>query len=474
MRNPKKTAGRMDRRDFLRESAIAAIGFGLLNRTVFGADDQPATFRLATFSADVTIPMGHPCMGGGIAPAKAVRDPLEARGVVLMQDGAPAVVIVAVDWCEIRNDAYERWRDALADAAGTNRKRVFVSSVHQHDAPVVDLRAEHILREHKARGSVCDPAFHEVAVQRVAAALKESLKASRPITHVGTGKAKVDRVASNRRYLDPDGHPAFGRTSATRDAHAREEPEGTIDPFLRTLSFWNGDQAIAALNVYATHPMSRYGEGMVSADFVGDARRKRQKDDPAIFQIYLSGASGNVTAGKYNDGSPENRAILADRIHRGMVDAWEDTERHAITSAHFRCVPLPLKPREEAGFSVAELTRTLTTDPNPFHQCLAAMGLSWRNAADAGKVIDLPVIDFGFAQWLLLPGESYVEFQLLAQSLRPGSFIVVTGYGECATGYVPTGKAIAEHDGNLRDWCWVAPGSEEIMTKALKDALKSS
>ena len=472
MFNPNESDGWQNRREFLCESALAAIGFGLIPRSLFGADDRPKTFQLATFSADVTIPIGHPCMGGGIAPAAVIVDPLEARGIVFMQEGEPPIVIVAVDWCEIRNDAYERWRDVLAEAAGTDRKRILVSSVHQHDAPVADLEAERILREHKVTGSLCDPAFHKTTVQGVAAALKESLKAPRRITHVGVGKAKVDRVASNRRYLDSNGNPAFGRTSATRDAEIREKPEGTIDPFLRTLSFWDDDQAIATLNVYATHPMSLYGQGRVSADFVGDARRRREKDDPSIFQIYFSGAGGNVTAGKYNDGSPENREVLADRIYRGILGAWKSTERHALTSATFRVVPLPLKPRDDAGFSVADLTRTLTTNPNPFQQCLAAMGLSWRKVADAGKVIDLPLIDFGFAQWLLLPGESYVEFQLLAQTLRPDSFVVVTGYGECATGYIPTEKAIDEHDTNLRDWCWVAPGSEEIMTQALRKALK--
>jgi len=45
------------------------------------AEEPP--FRLATFSADVTIPIGHRCMG--ILPRKAERidDPLEAHGFVL-------------------------------------------------------------------------------------------------------------------------------------------------------------------------------------------------------------------------------------------------------------------------------------------------------------------------------------------------------------------------------------------------------
>ena len=84
----------------------------------------------------------------------------------------------------------------------------------------------------------------------------------------------------------------------------------------------------------------------------------------------------------------------------------------------------------------------------------------------------LPILDFDFAQLLLLPGEAYVEYQLLAQRLEPDSFVVALGYGECATGYVPTEQAVKENDGNLRDWCWVAPGAEKALTAALREGLR--
>jgi hypothetical protein len=83
------------------------------------------------------------------------------------------------------------------------------------------------------------------------------------------------------------------------------------------------------------------------------------------------------------------------------------------------------------------------------------------------------VLDFGCAQLLLLPGETYLEFQLAAQQARPESFVCVAGYGEAACGYVPTEKHIAEHDGNLADWCWVAPGSEAPLRAAIRAALKA-
>jgi hypothetical protein len=220
-----------------------------------GAASPPAEIRLATFSADVTPPLGHPLMGGGIAPAREVLDPLSARGFVLLGDGKP-VVLAAIDWCEIRNDAHDRWREAMAKAAGTEPGRVLVVSLHQHDTPIADLAAQRLLDDRRAAGRICDLRFHEEAVRGVARAVRESLKAARPVTHFGTGQAKVERVASNRRYLRADGSPAFDRMSAARDAAIRDQPEGLIDPWLKTLSFWDGDRPLLALSCYATHPMS--------------------------------------------------------------------------------------------------------------------------------------------------------------------------------------------------------------------------
>jgi hypothetical protein len=428
---------------------------------------QVRAWSLAIFQADVTPPIGHPCMGGGIRPVTKIDDPLFANGFVLIGEGKP-VVVVAVDWCEIRNDAYERWREVLAEAAGTDRDRVLVSTLHQHDAPIADLQAQRLLEAAKAKGSICDLAFHEKTVQRVAQALRESLKSPQRVTHVGVGEAKVDKVASNRRYRGADGTPRFDRMSASRSEAIRAAEEGTIDPWLKTLSFWDGDRAVLALSAYATHPMSYYGQGAVSADFVGMARKRRQADTPKVAQLYLSGCSGNVTAGKYNDGSPDNRAILADRVYQAMNSAWVNTKKAPLENVAFRSTALRLEPREGPGFTVNDLKAGVAKDQKPFNQCLAALGLSWRLRADAGATINVPALHLGPAILVLMPAEAYVEYQLLAQKTRPDAFVVVIGYGECAPGYIPTEQHIRENDGNLSDWNWVAPGAEPRIAEALK------
>jgi hypothetical protein len=293
------------------------------------------------------------------------------------------------------------------------------------------------------------------------------------VTHLGVGEAPVERIACNRRYLLPDGSVRFDRTSSTRNQVAGDAPENLIDPWLKTLSFWENDTPLAALSSYAVHPMSYYGQGEVSADFPGLARRRRQQEMPAVQQVYFSGCAGNVTAGKYNNGAITNRPALADRLHQAMVDAWQATRRSPVTSAAFRVERVRFEPRGEPGFTVAELEHKIASEPRPFQQCLAAMGLSWRRRCDAGHRVDIPCLDLGLAQWLVLPGEAYVEFQLAAQQMRADSWVFVAGYGEGATGYIPTDRHFAERDGNLIDWCWVAPGSEARLLTAVRQVLRT-
>ena len=92
----------------------------------------------------------------------------------------------------------------------------------------------------------------------------------------------------------------------------------------------------------------------------------------------------------------------------------------------------------------------------------------------ANLVIDLflAVIDFGPAQILLLPAESFVAYQLAAQKMRPDSFVCVAGFGECAPGYTPTD--LAEREGFVKEhgYSWVGPEIEDTMLKAMREALQ--
>ncbi len=440
----------------------------LLLAACLAAVTAPGAFRVATFQTDITIPVGHACMGGGVADAKEIVDPLFAKGFVLLGAGDP-VVVMALDWCQCNNDSYDRWREGLAEAAGTSPRRVMLATVHQHDAPICDLTAQRLLDQHGLKGWNCDPVFHETAVRRTAAALKLALESPRRVTHYGVGQAKVDRLASNRRVVRPDGKITWERSSASGDVF--QAPEGEVDPWLKSISLWDGDTPVLVWSCYAVHPMSRYGKGQVSADFPGLARARRQADNPAVFQIYFTGCAGDTTAGKFNTGAPENRPVLADRLYRAMVEAWQKTRRQRLRQVEFRVADLDLPARSTGPFAVEAMQSTLAnTNATRWQRIEAALGLSWRQRVERGQGIDVPclVLGKGAVRFAILPAECFVGYQLAAQRLRPDAFVIVAGFGDGAPGYVPTDQCWK--DGYQDDYCWVPPMTETAILRALREA----
>jgi len=400
------------------------------------------TLHLATFRCDVTPPLDHPLCGGWIEPVRGVDDPLYAVGVVLMGAGAP-IVLCAVDWCGIRNDAHLIWRKALAQAAHTTPERVALQSVHPHNAPFADVGAQKLIEAVPGAPISLDLKFFDKVVQQAASAVKGCLMGAMPFTHVGVGQAKVDQVASNRRIVGTEGKVIATRYSATKDAKVRAEPEGLVDPWLKTLSFWNGDKPLAALHYYATHPMSYYGDGRVSSDFCGLAREKRAGDEPKVFQVYFTGCAGNVTAGKYNDGAKANRPVLRDRLYSGMQEAWKATKRHPIDGWVWRVEPLQMRLRREKSFSEEESKKNLEdAKAVKAKRGNGAFQMAW--LARVGRPIEVTSLEIGPASVVHLPGEPFIEYQLAAQELRKDRFVCVAGYGDGGPGYIPTDKAYLE------------------------------
>lgn len=224
-----------------------------------------STLRVGTFVVDASPPIGSPL---AYNPCKSVAMPLTARGIVLLGSGQP-IVLCAVDWIGIANDGYDRWRDAIAQAVGTTRQRVSVHVLHQHDAPICDLSAERLLAKHGLGGILANVAFIEKTIDRAAKAARDAAAHAQEFTHIGLGQAKVEKVASNRRILGSDGKVRAVRYTSCADPKLRAEPEGTIDPFVKVISFWNGKQPLVVLTYYATHPQSYYRTGVANPDFPG-------------------------------------------------------------------------------------------------------------------------------------------------------------------------------------------------------------
>ena len=426
--------------------------------------------RVAPFDADVTPPIGTRMAYDRVTNTWDMS--LRARGIVLLGAGEP-IVLCAVDWIGIANEGHDAFRQALAAAAGTTIQRVTVHTLHQHDAPDCDFGAEKILKDEGLDALNFESAFQREALKRVATAVREALPAAQTVTEIGLGTAPVHQVASNRRIFGPDGKVKAVRYTSTPDPKLRAEPEGTIDPLVSLVSFWNTNRPVAVLSYYATHPQSYYRTGMPNPDFPGIARFLRQLAVPQALHVHFNGAGGNLGAGKYNDGSPENRRLLAERLADGMKRAWEATKRQAITPEsvgwQFEAVALPPSKHLEEAKLVAELKGRSA----PFLTRGEASRLAWLRRCQAGHRIEVSCLALGEARLLHLPGELFVEYQLAAKAERPGRFVAMAAYGDYGPWYIGTERAYTEggYETEPRS-SNVAPEVENVLLGAIRKLLK--
>ena len=436
-----------------------------------GAPNPPhstsAALQVATFDVDATPPIGSMMAYDPVTNRWDLG--LRARGIVLLGAGEP-IVLCAVDWIGIANEGHDAFQSALARAARTPPRRVAVHTLHQHDAPDCDFSAERILTEAGLDPGQFDGRFQRQVISSLEAAVRESLPRARPVTQIGLGAARVEKVASNRRILGPDGKVRATRWTATPDADLRAAPEGTIDPVVSLVSFWDDERPVAVLSYYATHPQSYYRTGVPNPDFPGIARFFRQLAVPAALHVHFNGAGGNIGAGKYNDGSPENRLLLAERLADGMRRAWESTTRYSITAVDvsWTIESVALPPAKHLDKLEAQLKDRDTT----FLSSGGASRLAWLRRCRDGRRIDVVCLGLGRARILHLPGELFVEYQLAAKAERPDLFVAMAAYGDYAPWYI--GTALAYEEGGYETSpasSNVAPQVEGVLTTAIRKLL---
>jgi hypothetical protein len=433
--------------------------------------DEP--LRITSFRVDATPPLGSPLCNGNVKPAMEIVSPLTARGVVLLGAGDP-IVLCAFDWVGIGNGSYDQFRQAIAEAVGTTSERVALHTLHQHDAPGSDFATEKLLAEHGLGHQFSNPDFDAKVMERVSSTAKLSLKQAQTVTHVGLGSGRVVKVASNRRILGPDGRVVLQRqSSGGRNPAAREAPEGTIDPLVRMISFWNENKPVAVLTYYATHPQSYYGRGGVNWDFVGMAREMREDALSGLPQIHFDGAGGNIAAGKYNDGSKERRPLLARRLAEGMKQAWESQKKSPIRASDIDWtivgVSLPVR---DTLVDDKLLAKIQDKDQPTKDRLRAARDLTFVRRMTVGHRILLTCLKLGTARVLHMPGELFVEYQLAAQKMRPGDFVAMAAYGDYGPGYIGTEIAYGQGGYETGRVSRVAPKVERVLMNAMEQLLE--
>jgi hypothetical protein len=432
--------------------------------TVFEKNDD--TLRISVFDVDATPPVGSYLAYDQMVGSYDIG--LRAKGIVLLGAGSP-IVLCSVDWIGIANESQDVFKQTLANAVHTTPDRVAVHVLHQHDTPICDFSTEKELKELGIEPKSFDGTFARQLLKRLEKAVEESLNRQQDITRIGLGKAPVYQVASNRRIIK-NGKVDATRYTACEDAALRAEPEGLIDPDVTLVSFWNEQIPVAVLTFYATHPQSYYLTKVANPDFPGIARFMRQLAVPDALHVHFNGAGGNIGAGKYNDGSHENRLLLAQRLADGMERAWKNSVITSVSSDEISWKTLPVLLPAVEGLK-EELENRMKTEDDMRFLTNHLPKLVWLKRQHSGKTIDISCLEAGKARILFMPAELFVEYQLAAKAMRPELSVSMAAYGDYGPLYVGTKEAYREGGYEIEE-SPVSPDAEDVLMNTIRQLLQ--
>ncbi|OGV64022.1 MAG: hypothetical protein A3K19_04445 [Lentisphaerae bacterium RIFOXYB12_FULL_65_16] len=236
---------------------------------------------------------GYP---GRRTPSDGVNDPLFLRIAALADGNGNRVAIVTADLLKFPRDMAWRTKRWAEQALGLPSAALIINLSHTHSAPGLFHQE-------------CYPhwALDVAYVRDLEAAIRD-----------GLAQAFADLRPVSVRYGLHQAH--FG-VSRRRPDPARPgkvglglNPDGYYDPDLPVLAFRDATDGRlrAVLYSYACHPTSKH-ENLVSADYPGEVSRglKRMLGDDVV-TLFAQGGGGSVMP-RYNYGTPEDKAVYAQR-----------------------------------------------------------------------------------------------------------------------------------------------------------------
>ena len=217
-------------------------------------------------------------------------------------------------------------------------------------------------------------------------------------------------------------------------------------------------------------------KGETAEEIVGMARAMREAETPGVAFIHFNGAGGNVAAGKYNNGTPELRPILAGRLAKGMKAAWDATVRSPIRAADvsWAVQPVALPPAPALLDQEANIRRMNDTKAVLRARLSASHDINWMNMYREGRKIPLFLLTLGTSHVLYMPGELFVEYQLASQKMAPDRFVAMAAYGDYSPGYIGTSIAYTQGGYETGPVSRTAPEVEDVLMNAMRQLLNEA
>ncbi len=415
----------MQRRQFL--SAMVG-GTAVLGTTPAWAA-AAGGLRAGEGLADITPPLGIELAGFHKPPgqerrAKAIRQPCEARALVLTR-GPTQVVICSLDTLGVTEAMAGRIQRAAAARTGIPAENIHVVATHDHSMPTFKW-----VRQWGAVPPEFMAAVEQRSVQAIAAAQADLAPAE-----LSLGKCRATGGSHNRTVKQ-----GAARTDAEFGPQSTDA-QRWLDTMLHALVFRRAGKKPDLLWYHFSAHAGCYADEQAGPDWPGEVAREIRKQ-LGLRPSFLQGHIGDVNPGDGSDWRGEIRQTVA-AITPALKQAIAAASPQRVDCLHTRStrfnVPFDM---ERFGQWVEEYRR----DPS---KCRSGRWVDAGFAADwyrsnerrDPKLKDLPItlsaIQLGPVAMLFHPAELYSYYGLAIRRDSPLRDTLVVGCADGSIGYLP-------------------------------------
>ena len=482
-------------------AGLRILGVGLLlgwlANASLAAGAEP--LRIGMAEAEITPPEGFPMAGYYHERlATGTRDPLKAKAMVFVGDGARAA-LVACDLTGIAADLSAEVRRRAAAQTGIPAEYIVLAATHSHTAPDYTRDLYEYLGGTPEAGQ---DRYAARLIARIVDAIVRADQGAQPVTVLAGSARQEQPISFNRRFVMKDGSV---RTWMRLDNPQVVRAAGPIDPEVSLLLVRaaEGDQPLGVFTNFALH-LDTVGGTLWSGDYPFYVEQAlRQTLGRHVISVFGNGCCGDI-----NHADPTAAAVnktdligqsLAATVQQGLtqlsrVDQPVLRVRRAQVALPLQEVTaddvaraLPLVAAAKAGkpgefFALVTAYKSLILDQLRNRPPLAPAtdSLSWglsHTLAGVGDQlpVDVQVIALGSDVAIVcLSGEVFVDLGLAIKRASPFRTTLVVELCNCVeTVYVPPRVAYAVGSYEVTN-STVKPGAGELLAETAVRLLREA
>ncbi len=413
---------------------------------------------------------------------EGVLDDLEVNTVAVSKDGN-TVLLISIDCEASTTDFCESTRELIAKATGLDKKAIYMHSTHTHVGPCFGY-------ENPETNDI-DREYYSYTTKKIIDSCVYAINDLK-LAKMGIAVSKAERIGFNRRYLMKDGstktNPGVNNPDIVRSI-------GLLDERVNVIRFERecGDNVV--IGNYGNHP-DVIGNNLISADWLGFARRTFERAIDNTKCVFFNGAQGDINHvnvkpvggdlnGMFNDFDDVTRGYAHSRhmgnvIAGAMMNVYEKVEFIPVSEVKSIEVVSSVasnmpKPEDmEKAYYIQKMVDEGRRDELPEKGMLLTTVI-----AEAGRMIrlehgpkffpmNLTAIKIGDVAFIGIPGEPFTGIGMGLKEAKGYKMVCPTCLTNGSRGYFPMKDSYDEGGYEARSSNYKAGVAETIIEEGLK------